>query len=154
VPDAYTSVMIVKQVCLVALFISGPYANSEGTDTATQSEAAISAQVSAYLQKTMPESHTPGVSFAVVKDERIVQDGAYGLANVETGAPTSPETIYKVASLRKAFLAAATLMLVQDNKLQLDAKACTFLERCPEAWKEITVLSTVDAHGRSRTRSR
>jgi CubicO group peptidase (beta-lactamase class C family) len=75
----------------------------------------------------------------VLKDGKIVQEGAYGLANVETGTPATLETVYKAASLSKAFLAAATLMLVHDNKLQLDTKACKFLERCPDAWKEITI---------------
>ena len=49
------------------------------------------------------------------------------------------ETTFEIASLSKAFTAAAILMLRDDGKLQLEDSVCRFLDGCPEAWKPIAI---------------
>jgi D-alanyl-D-alanine carboxypeptidase len=92
-----------------------------------------------YIQAQMQKQHIAGLSLAVVKDGKILKAKGYGLANVETNTPATPETVYKIASISKQFLAAGIMMLAQDGKLGLDDKISKYLEGTPEAWKDITI---------------
>jgi CubicO group peptidase (beta-lactamase class C family) len=87
----------------------------------------------------MQKGHVVGLSLAIVKDGRIVKASGYGLANVETGTPATPETVYKIASISKEFLAAGIMLLQQDGKLHLDDKVDLYIAGTPDAWKEITI---------------
>jgi CubicO group peptidase (beta-lactamase class C family) len=92
-----------------------------------------------YIEARMREQHISGLSLAVVRDGKIIKARGYGLANVELGVPARPETVYKIGSVSKQFIATGILLLVQDGKVRLDDKISTFLEGTPDTWKEITV---------------
>lgn len=92
-----------------------------------------------YLARELRRQHIPGLSVAVIKDGRVVKAKGYGLANVETGTPAGPATVYKIASVSKQFLAAAVLLLVQDGKVGLDDRLAQYLEDAPAHWQPITV---------------
>jgi N-acyl-D-amino-acid deacylase len=62
----------------------------------------------------------PGAAFAIARDGRLLLAKGYGWANVATGAPATPETLFGLASLSKALTAVATLKLVEQGKLGLD----------------------------------
>lgn len=96
-------------------------------------------EVDDFIAAQMTWLHIPGLSLAVVKDGAIAKAKGYGLANLETDTPATPETVYKIGSLSKQFLATAILVLVQDGKLGLDDPAAKYLEGTPEAWKPITI---------------
>ncbi|HYC89100.1 MAG TPA: serine hydrolase domain-containing protein [Thermoanaerobaculia bacterium] len=87
----------------------------------------------------MDWQRVPGLSVAVVKNGKAVAARGYGLANVETQTPARAETVYKIGSLSKPFLAAAVMLLAQDGKLQLDDSVRTFLPDAPESWNAITL---------------
>lgn len=95
--------------------------------------------VDEYVEFQMQKLHIPGLSIAVVKEDRLLKAAGYGLANVEAGTPATPETVYKVASLSKQFLASAVLLLVQEGKISLDDTVGGYLIGCPESWRNITV---------------
>jgi CubicO group peptidase (beta-lactamase class C family) len=81
----------------------------------------------------------PGLSVAVVKDGAIVRAKGYGLANIETNTPATAETVYKIGSLSKQFIAGAVLLLSQDAKLGLDEPVSSYLPNTPDAWRSITI---------------
>jgi D-alanyl-D-alanine carboxypeptidase len=91
------------------------------------------------VKAEMARQHIPGLALAVMKDGRIVRSGGYGLANVELGVPVTAKTVFKIGSLSKQFLAAATMILVQEGKVRLDDGVQKFLEDAPPAWSGITV---------------
>jgi len=64
--------------------------------------------------------HVPGVSIAIVKDDRVVWLKGYGYRNLEKKLPFTPDTITTIASCSKAFTSTLALMAVQDGKLNLD----------------------------------
>lgn len=106
---------------------------------ASPASAAAQGNVDGYIKGKMRELQIPGLSLAVVEDGKIVKADGYGLSDVETNSPATPQTVYKAASLSKQFVAAAIMLLVQDGKIQLDDKASKFLDGTPDTWKEITV---------------
>lgn len=87
----------------------------------------------------MRDQHIPGLSLAVVRGGKVVKAQGYGLANVELNAPASADTVYRLASVSKPIVATAVLLLARDGKLGLDDKIGRYLEKTPEAWREITI---------------
>src|ERR1700730_5238075 len=96
-------------------------------------------KVDDYIEAEMRTQHIPGLSLAVIKDGKIVKARGYGLANVELNVPAGPETVFKIGSVSKQFLATGIMLLVEEGKVNLDDRVSKFLEGTPETWKDITV---------------
>jgi CubicO group peptidase (beta-lactamase class C family) len=62
----------------------------------------------------------PGVSVAFFDHGKIIWARAYGLADMATKTPVTPETLFQAASISKPVSALAALRLVQEGKLSLD----------------------------------
>jgi D-alanyl-D-alanine carboxypeptidase len=75
----------------------------------------------------LAKNGVPSASVAVVRDGKIAYEHAYGLANVETKMPASPQMRYSIGSISKQFTAAALLMLAEEGKLSLDDKVIRWL---------------------------
>jgi CubicO group peptidase (beta-lactamase class C family) len=73
------------------------------------------------IEERLRSHHIPGVSIAVIHDYRVVWAGAYGVADVETGAPLTPATLMHAASVSKMVTAMAALKMVEAGRLSLDA---------------------------------
>ena len=82
------------------------------------------------LLTRMQELHVPGVSIAVVHHGVIEWTRGYGVAT-PAGAPVTLETIFQAGSISKPVASMATLHLVQEGKLSLDADVNTKLT----SWK-------------------
>ena len=91
------------------------------------------------IHAEMRDQHIPGLSLAVVRAGKVVKAQGYGLANVELNAPATADTVYRLASVTKPIVATAVLLLARDGKLGLDDKIGRYLEKTPEAWREITL---------------
>ena len=105
----------------------------------TLSVAVRADQVDDYVKAQMERQHIPGVSIVVIKDQKVVKSMGYGLANVELNVAATPETVYKIGSVSKQFIATGILVLVQDGKISLDDNVSKFLDGTPDAWKPITI---------------
>lgn len=64
---------------------------------------------------------TPGVAVAVISGDRAVFSKGLGVANVETGLPVTPETVFHIGSLTKVLTAAAVTAEAEDGRLRLGA---------------------------------
>ena len=82
---------------------------------------------------------TPGCAVGVASGGAIVLRKAYGLADLEHGAPNGPETIFEAGSVSKQFTAAAVLLLARDGKLSLDDPARKYLPELPDYGKPLTI---------------
>lgn len=105
----------------------------------TLSVAVRADEVDDYVRAQMERQHIPGVSVVVIKDQKIIKSMGYGLANVELNVPATPDTVYKIGSVSKQFIATGILLLVQDGKISLDDNIGKFLDGTPETWKPITI---------------
>jgi len=76
------------------------------------------------LEKLVPEElkerNTPGAVIAIVSGDRVVYQKAFGVANIETGAPMQPEMLFRLGSTTKMFTAAALVSLSEQNKINLN----------------------------------
>jgi CubicO group peptidase (beta-lactamase class C family) len=81
----------------------------------------------------------PGCAVGVGRNGRIVHERGYGMANLETGTPITPASIFHVASVSKQFTAAAILLLERDGKLSLDDDIRKHLPEIPDYGTKITI---------------
>src|SRR5574337_128359 len=63
-----------------------------------------------------------GLATAVVVDGKVVFEGTIGYADVATREPVTPTTVFRLASLSKAFATALTGLLVDEGKLRWDTR--------------------------------
>ena len=82
------------------------------------------------LTAEMAAMHVPGVSIAVVHNGVIEWAQGFGVVAVG-GDPVTAETLFQAGSISKPVAAMATLRLVQQGKLNLDADINTYLT----SWK-------------------
>ena len=87
----------------------------------------------------MDSFHLPGLSLVVLKDGRVIKAHGYGLANVESKLRAQPDTVYKIGSVSKQFIATGVMLLVQDGRLGLDEPISKYLTGTPSAWAPITI---------------
>lgn len=81
----------------------------------------------------------PGASLLVVRDGRVAYARGYGLAEVETGAPVTPRTNFRLASLSKQFTATAVMLLVAEGRLRYDDPVGPLLPELPTYARGVTV---------------
>jgi CubicO group peptidase (beta-lactamase class C family) len=91
------------------------------------------------VETEMRKQRIPGLALAVLEDGKIVKAQGYGVANIEAKTPVTPETVFKIGSVSKQFIATGIMLLVQDGRLALSDPISRFLDGTPAAWKDITV---------------
>jgi len=82
---------------------------------------------------------TPGCACAVSKDGKVVVNRAYGSADLEREVPLNPNSVFDAGSLVKQFVAAATLVLVEDGKLSLTDDVRKYVPELPDYGHKITI---------------
>lgn len=80
-----------------------------------------------YVNKAIKDWDVPGVSIAVVKDDKVVFAKGYGVRELGKSNPVTPNTIFAIGSSSKAFTAAAIAMLVDEGKLKWDDPVTKYL---------------------------
>jgi len=74
----------------------------------------------AWLDAERAYEQVPGVSAAIVHDQKVLWSGALGLADVASGRKAEPGTIYSICSISKLFTSVAVMQLRDAGKLRLD----------------------------------
>jgi len=71
----------------------------------------------------MAESHIPGMVFGIVKDGRLVYLKGEGVQDLAAKRPVTTDTLFRIASMTKAFTAMSILKLRDEGRLALDDPA-------------------------------
>jgi len=66
-----------------------------------------------------------GLAVAVVKDNKIIYTHGFGVTDLQTQAPVTDNTLFRIASISKSFSAASMLQLIEAGKVSLDADVST-----------------------------
>lgn len=107
-----------------------PPADSAAATPQTLPPDRLKEALSAYqqwLERLDQRNEVAGLATAVVVDDKVVFEDTIGYANATTREPVTPETVFRLASLSKAFATALTGVLVGDGKLSWDTKLTAVL---------------------------
>jgi len=66
------------------------------------------------------DNHIPGLIYGVVAAGELVHVKGIGVQDIATGAPVTQDSVFRIASLTKAFTALAALHLRDEGRLRLD----------------------------------
>jgi CubicO group peptidase (beta-lactamase class C family) len=94
----------------------------------------LAKQIEAYLRPFVETKNFSGVVFVSRGDQILFQKG-YGLANPDFEVPNTPQTRFHIASISKAFTAAAILLLEERGKLNTSDPVSKFLPDYPKGEK-------------------
>jgi len=91
------------------------------------------AELQQQLENILKDTHTPGMSVAIVHRDGPEWITGLGKADVATGTPVTAETLFRIGSTSKGFAALSILNLANEGKLSLQDPVH---ELAPEVWFE------------------
>ena len=83
--------------------------------------------------------NVPGCAVSVSQNGKPVVNRAYGSADLEREVPLSPSSIFDIGSVRKQFVAAAVLLLVEDGRLSLTDDVRKHFPELPDYGHKVTI---------------
>lgn len=81
---------------------------------------------------------TPGAAVAVVSGDQVIFSHGYGVASVETGAPLTPDMLFRLGSTTKMFTASSVVGLAIEGKLDLNAPVSRYISKLDPAIGQLT----------------
>ncbi|MCI0486070.1 MAG: serine hydrolase [Blastocatellia bacterium] len=107
---------------LLLIFVAVPSPLAQTTDADARLK-----EIDEYAKKALSDWQVPGFAMAIVKDDKIVFAGGYGVRKLGETAPVDERTLFAIASNSKAFTAAALAILVDEGKLKWDDPVTKYL---------------------------
>jgi CubicO group peptidase (beta-lactamase class C family) len=104
-------------------------ASSQATDTTKVIDALFSSWNNA----------TPGGAIAISKNNKIIYNKAFGLADLEHNVPNTTSTIFESGSVAKQFTAMSILLLESEKKLSLKDDVRKYVPELPTYQAPITI---------------
>lgn len=104
-----------------------------------------------FVEALMTARQIPGMSLAVVQNQKLIKVKAYGQQDMARNVRTQPSSLFMIGSISKPLTATAVMLLVQSGDLDLDAPIDNYLptasaqppnqapEHLPDDWADITV---------------
>jgi len=111
--------------------------------SATQPRFAAVERVAAAGHK---QSGAPGMSVALVVDDRLAWSEGFGLADVENEVPARANTVYRIASISKPIAATAVMQLVERGRVNLDDPVQKFVPRFPVKGEQTITIRHLLTH--------
>jgi CubicO group peptidase (beta-lactamase class C family) len=92
-----------------------------------------------FVKAEMARSKSPSIAYGIVHKGKLVRHQVFGKANLELDTAAKKGDLYEIGSITKQFTAVATMLLVEDGKVQLDDPISKYLEKSPDAWARVKV---------------
>ncbi len=118
-----------KKLLLIFLLFVHTASYAQSVDTLAKIDALFSSWNNA----------TPGVAVAIARNDAVLYNKAFGLADLEHNVPNTTNTIFECGSVSKQFTAAAILLLAKENMLSLSDEVRTYVPELPQYDKPITI---------------
>lgn len=97
------------------------------TEVASKQNSRAAAALDAILRDAIERNEVPGVVALLTNRDRVLYQGAFGVANVATRRPLSPDALFRIASMTKPVTSVALMQLVEQERLGLDDPAEKYL---------------------------
>jgi CubicO group peptidase (beta-lactamase class C family) len=129
--------LVVLVACCLSLVAATAFAASDETIALTKPEdVGVSAErlqrITTAMQRYVDQGNLPGVVTLVARRGKVVHFGAVGSRNVETKAPMTRDTIFRLYSQSKPVTAIATMILYEEGKFLLTDPVAKYLPEFAE----------------------
>lgn len=94
------------------------------------------------VKNAMTANEIPGIAVGVIQDNALVYENGFGVRNLDTGDPMTSRSVMSMASVSKAFTAAAIMQLIETGKMRVEDSFVThvpYFEMEDPRYKDITV---------------
>ena len=129
-----------------------PWARANLDSSAVASSGDLRSELS-----RLTRSSVPGLAVVIAGGDEIRQEVSSGLADLESGAPTTPDTVHLWFSMTKIVTATAAMQLAERGSLSLDDPVRRFVPEFPKprnGWPEVLVRHLLSHSAGWRTRFR
>jgi CubicO group peptidase (beta-lactamase class C family) len=121
-------------VFLAALMCDARTCASDAAVNSAANEPQLYASLDHLFSDFALDSHIPGLVFGIVANGRLVYVRGFGVQDLESNRPVTGDTLFRIASMTKAFTALTVLSLRDQGKLQLDSLAEVYIPEM-RGWK-------------------
>jgi CubicO group peptidase (beta-lactamase class C family) len=91
------------------------------------------------IRAEMKSQGVPGAAVVVVVDGRVAHRAVFGVESVETGRPVREDSLFRLGSTTKTFVAIAALQLVQSGRLDLHAAISKYAPELDASLGQLTM---------------
>ena len=128
-----------KQILTMGLAVVASVASAASPAFTTAAERVDS------LMRCLFHDGEPGVAVVVAKNDDVIVDSGYGVADIVTGDRIDGNTMFNIASISKQFTVAGVLSLADRVLLRVDNAVADFLPYESGQWRKIR-LSHLMSH--------
>jgi len=100
-------------------------------------------RLDAYMANAVASGRVAGMTTLLARHGQIVSFNTWGKANLETGAPVTKDTIFRIYSMTKPITGVAMMILFEEGKWRLDDPVTRFV---PE-FRNLRVVKSINADG-------
>ena len=102
--------------------VAAPAPAAAVTSGAPRDAAAVALEFDGWLDAVAQSGQVSGLAAAIVKDDKVLLQRGIGYADASAGLPVTTDTVFRLASLSKAFASALTAILVDEGMLSWDTR--------------------------------
>lgn len=117
----------VIMLCMSLFLIGHSQSNSKSIKTPDGRTVSI-ATLDQYIKAAMDSLKLPGLSIAIVNNNKIAYHNIFGVKSITTKEPITKNTIFEGASLSKPLFAYFLMKMAEDKLLDLDQPIFPYLE--------------------------
>jgi D-alanyl-D-alanine carboxypeptidase len=104
-----------------------------------RTQAVNPAQLDSIIRKAVVEKHIVGLSVGVMQNGKVVLAKGYGVRDLASKDPVTPQTMFAVGSVTKQFTCSALMMLAEQKRLSLSDPVSNWFPTLTRA-KDITLI--------------
>lgn len=90
-------------------------------------ESFLKSSLSILIERELVDKQIPGLAIAVIDDQNTLFEAGFGLAELQSGTPVSPYTVFQAGAVAQLFTTIAILQRVEYDKLDLDVPISTYI---------------------------
>ena len=98
------------------------------------------------IQSILTRYHVPGAGIALVNKDKVIWAGGVGEARIATKTPVTADTMFRVGSITKSFVALALLQLREKGEIHLSTKLADVAPTLPfrNPWESTDPVTVAD----------
>lgn len=121
--------VIAAALCTGCGSTSSYQGSSSGESANTTGQDCFAPALEEHVPDLLASSRVPGAVVSYIKNGEVAWTKAFGVANLQTGAPMRQDMVFNHGSNGKVMTAWALMRLVEAGKIELDAPANLYLKR-------------------------